>query len=434
MKKFFSTVLAAAMSLGVLAFAPLRAEEKTEITLWTYPIGAWSKAETVDQFLKNFNEVHPEIEVHVEYLDYKTGDDKVTSAIEAKTTPDLIFEGPERLVSNWGAKGLMLDLKDLWTEDAVKDVSAVSESVVNACKSSDGVFYEYPMVMTTHEMAINKEAFEKADALQYIDLETHSWTTENFVKALEALKASGQAQNLIVYCGGQGGDQGTRALVTNLYSGQFTDTEHTKYTANSEQNVKALKLLQELGEKGLVTFDTSAQAAEELQYFANGTVAMTLAWNASNAANYAENIQFTALPMNFPSDDGKAELAGGIWGFGIFDKGDEKRAAAAKEFIKFMTQDPKQGAESVRATGFFPVHKSLGDVYAEADKDLAERMATFASFLPNLGDYYNVTPAWVEQRTAWWNMLQSVGNGDDVEQAVKTYTETLDQAIASVAK
>ncbi len=430
MKKLFTTLLASAMVLTGLALNPVQADEQTEITLWTYPIGSWSKEETVNKFLENFNAAHPEIKVHVEYLDYKTGDDKVTSAIEAKTTPDIIFEGPERLVSNWGAKGLMLDLKDLWTEEATKDIAAVSQSVVDACKNTEGVFYEYPMVMTTHEMAINKEAFEKADALKYLDLENHSWTTEDFQKALEALKASGQAQNLIVYCGGQGGDQGTRALVTNLYSGQFTDKEHTKYTIDSEQNIKGLKLLQELADKELVTFDSSAQAAEELQYFANGTVAMTLAWNASNAANYAQDISFTAIPMNFPSDDGKAELAGGIWGFGIFDKGDEAKANAAKEFIKFMTTDKSQAAESVRATGFFPVHSSLGNVYAELTGEEGERMETFAKFLPNLGDYYNVTPAWVEQRTAWWNMLQQIGNGDEVEKAVETYTTTLGEALA----
>ena len=30
--------------------------------------------------------------------------------IEANNAPDLIFEGPERLVANWGAKGYLVDL------------------------------------------------------------------------------------------------------------------------------------------------------------------------------------------------------------------------------------------------------------------------------------------------------------------------------------
>lgn len=400
----------------------------TEITLWTYPIGSWQKEETVNGFIAEFNKQYPDIKVNVEYLDYTNGDDKVTTAIEAKNTPDIIFEGPERLVSNWGAKGLMVDLSDLWTEEATADISQTSEAVVNACKGTDGKYYEYPLCMTAHNMAINYELFEETGALQYIDQETRTWTTDNFVKALETLRDSGKVMTpAIVYCGGQGGDQGTRALVNNLYSGTYTNAEHTAYTANSEQNVKALELLQKLNSEQALTFDPALQASDELQMFANGTAAMTFCWNASNEATYAEQVTFTPYAMNFPTDDGKVELCGGIWGFGIFDNGDDAKIEAAKTFIKFICDDATQGPASVQATGFFPVRSSFGNVYAGTADE--ERMATFQTFLPNMGDYYNVTGGWTEQRTAWWNMLQEVGNGSDVQAAADKFVETSNAAI-----
>ena len=444
MKKFLAVflVLAMALSLAACGGAGTSSSQpaggsssggettgsKTAITLWTYPIGNWQKAETVDQFIAAFNAEYPDIEVTVEYLDYTNGDDKVTTAIEAKNTPDIIFEGPERLVSNWGAKGLMVDLADLWDEEALADISAVSEAVVNACKGSDGVYYEYPLCMTAHCMAINYELFEAAGALQYIDQDTRSWTTDNFVKALQALKDYGQGINTIVYCGGQGGDQGTRALVNNLYSGTYTNADHTAYTANSPENIEALQLLADLNSQGLVTFDPGIQASEELQLFANGTAAMTLAWNASNEASYAEQVSFTPYAMNFPSDDGVAELCGGIWGFGIFDNGDDARIQAAKTFIEFIADNAEQGPASVAATGFFPVRASFGNVY-EGTED-ADRMATFASFLPNMGDYYNVIGGWTQQRTNWWNMLQEIGNGADVTTAANAFVEASNAEIA----
>jgi len=40
--------------------------------------------------------------------------------------------------------------------------------------------------------------------------------------------------------------------------------------------------------------------------------------------------------MLFPSDDGKTELCGGIWGFGVFDNGDQAKIDAAKAFIDFI--------------------------------------------------------------------------------------------------
>ena len=116
---------------------------KTEITMWTYPIGKWGGTEAkVDEIISAFNAEYPDITLKVEFLDYANGDTQVTSAITAGNTPDIIMEGPERLVSNWGAAGKMVDLADLWTEESTADIAAVSESVVNACKGSDGVYYE----------------------------------------------------------------------------------------------------------------------------------------------------------------------------------------------------------------------------------------------------------------------------------------------------
>ena len=278
MKKQLSLLLAAGMAVSVLAgcgstssttttdstatadtgaSSSAATGEATAITLWTYPIGSFGDSATVDSLIAKFNESHPEISVTVEYLDYTNGDDQVTAAIEAGTTPDIIMEGPERLVSNWGAKGKMLPLNDLWTDEAVADISATSENVVSACQWSDGNYYEYPLCMTTHTMAINKEMFEAAGALQYIN-DDGTWTTENFAKALKALKDSGVSTTAIVYCGGQGGDQGTRALVNNLYSGQFTNADHTAYTADSDANKKALQQLVDWVDEGLITYDAAA--------------------------------------------------------------------------------------------------------------------------------------------------------------------------------
>ena len=216
------------------------------ISLWTYPIGSWGGTESkLDDIIAAFNAVHPEITVTYETLDYQNGDNLVTSAITANETPDIIMEGPERLVTNWGANNLMVDLSDLWSETE-EDIAAVSESVVGACKLNDA-YYEYPLCMTTHCMAINYEVFEQAGALQYLDEETRTWTTDDFVKAMETIRDSGLAAVPgILYCGGQGGDQGTRALVNNLYSGTYTNPEHTEYTVNSPENVKALELLKSM--------------------------------------------------------------------------------------------------------------------------------------------------------------------------------------------
>lgn len=407
---------------GMMVFSAfaggVAAEEATEITLWTYPIGSWGDAATVDTLIASFNEAHPDISVKVDYLDYTNGDDTINTAIEGGAAPDIVLEGPERLVANWGAKGLMVDLSDLWTDEAKE---AIYDSVEAACQSNDGVFYEYPLCMTAHTMAINRDVFEAADALQYLDEETRTWTTENFIKAVEAVYASGQENVAAVYCGGQGGDQGTRALVNNLYGGTFTNPEHTEYTADSEENIKALELL--AGLEG-VNFDASLQGADELNLFCNGTLAMAFCWNVSQEKTNSEIIGFDVLPMAFPTESGDPQLCGGIWGFGIFDNGDEAKIEAAKTFIDFMANDETQVVESVKASNYWPV-KEIGNIY-EGD----ELMTEYSTFVQYMGDYYQVVSGWAEARTAWWNMLQQIGSGTDVSEAVATFTETANAAAA----
>ena len=149
MKKLLALLLCLMLMIPAFAVA-----EDVEITLWTYPIGSWGNEETVNGIIANFNAAHPEIKVKVQYLDYASGDDQVTTAIEAKTTPDIVMEGPERLVANWGAAGKMLDISDLWA-DTKDDIIAASPAVEAACKNGEGIYYEYPLCMTTHCMVLN---------------------------------------------------------------------------------------------------------------------------------------------------------------------------------------------------------------------------------------------------------------------------------------
>lgn len=414
-RKILALTLVGSMALSMNVFA--ESSEAADITLWTYPIGSWGDSATVDGLIANFNAVYPDIHVTVEYLDYTNGDDQINTAIEGGQAPDLVLEGPERLVANWGAKGLMVDLADLWTDEAKE---AIYDSVENACQSNDGVFYEYPLCMTAHTMAINRDVFEAADALQYLDEETRTWTTENFIKAVQAVYDSGQENVGAVYCSGQGGDQGTRALVNNLYGGTFTNAEHTEYTADSEENIKALELLASMDG---INFDASIAGGDEIQLFCNGTLAMAFCWNIAQEKNNAEVMAFDALPMAFPSD-GDPQLCGGIWGFGIFDNGDEAKIAAAKTFIDFMANDETQVVESVKASSYWPV-KDLGNIY-EGD----DMMTEYSTFIQYMGDYYQVVGGWAEARTAWWNMLQQIGSGTDVATAVADFQTTANAAAA----
>ena len=252
--------------------APAPTEGATEITAWIYPVGGWSTEANVKPLIDAFT-AETGIKVNLEWLAYADGDDKVNTAITAKSAPDLIMEGPERLVANWGASGYMVDLSDMIDDT---DKAEINPAALAACTSPDGKIYQYPMFITAHCMGINLDAFKAAGADQYLDLENHTWTTENFIKAVDALYAEYGSTVGAVYCKGQGGDQGTRALINNMYGGTFANAEHTAYTWDDPKNVQALEQL-----KGMdgIAFDASLEGGDEIALFYQGILKMAFCWN-----------------------------------------------------------------------------------------------------------------------------------------------------------
>ncbi len=392
-----------------------------QIELWVYPVGGWGKEDTVKALTDAFT-AETGIAVKVEYLAYADGDDKVNTAIVGGNQPDLIMEGPERLVANWGAAGYLVDLADMLDDT---DKSELIPAALTPCVNAEGKMYEYPMCMTAHCMAINLDAFKEAGADQYLDLENHTWSTENFIKAVEALYAKFGTTVGAVFCKGQGGDQGTRALINNMYGGTYTNADHTAYTWDDPNNVKAIETL--LGMKG-IAFDASLEGGDEIAKFYQGSLKMAFCWNSAqqlnpNSAGTGEGKTVTGeeiVYMNFPTESGEpAELCGGIWGFGIFDKGDAAKIEAAKQFIKYMC-DSAHTAEAVQASTFFPARTAAEgtDLSKVSDSELLNEYA--AVMVPHMGDYYNVIKGWAAQRTEWWNMLQEIGNGADINQTIAT--------------
>ena len=445
-KKSLSLLLASSMALSLVACgqkeepagsspaasspADSSVAATQEISLWTYPIGGWGDEKQVnaltDAFLADTG-----IKVNVEYLAYADGDDKVNAAITANGAPDLIMEGPERLVANWGAKGYMVDLAGMLDDT---DKAEINSAVLSACINADGAMYEYPLVMTAHCMAVNLNAFKEAGADQYLNLDTHTWTTEDFTKAVAALYDHYGETVGAVYCAGQGGDQGTRALINNLYGGTFTTEDHSAYTWNDANNIKALELL-----KGMdgIAFDASLAGGDEIAKFYQGVLKMAFCWNIAqqlnpNSAGTGAEKTITGddiVFMAFPSETGEAKLQGGIWGFGIFDNGDDAKIEAAKTFIKYMC-DSENTADAVKTASYFAVRDAaegtdLSTIWADN-----AIMAEYNKLMPMLGDYYQVTAGWAQARTSWWNMLQDIGEGADIAATVDTFMAEANAAAA----
>ena len=227
MKRFLALALTMTMVLALAACGGSKeetpadeggeapAEGVTEITWWAFPtFGVDSGYE--QQLADAFMAANSDVKVNVEIIDFTSGADALTSAITAGTAPDVLFDAPGRIIE-YGNAGNLVPLDDM-IESLKSDIA--SESLLETCVGADGSYYMYPISSSPFYMGLNKEALEEANALQYVNLEgDRTWTTDDFVKMCETLRDAGVCMTPgIVYCGGQGGDQGTRALVNNLYS------------------------------------------------------------------------------------------------------------------------------------------------------------------------------------------------------------------------
>ena len=422
MKKFLALTLTLVMVLSLAACGGKKEETpapddsgnetaaQTEIVWWAFPtfgVDSGYEQELADAFMA----ANPDVKITVETIDFQSGPDALTSAITAGTAPDILFDAPGRIIE-YGNAGNLVALDDMIGE--LKGDLA-SESLLDTCVGADGSYYMYPISSSPFYMGLNKEMLEAADALQYVNLEgDRTWTTENFVKMCEALRDAGVCMTPgIVYCGAQGGDQGTRALVNNLYSGTIVGSDG-KWNVG-ENGVKALELLKTMYDNKSMDAGFSMAAADELQQFQQETCAMTFCWGTSNAKSYASE-DYTQISVPFPSDDGVPELEYLVNGFCVFDNGDDAKAEASKRFISFICDDAEWGPKSVVQTGAFPVRASFGNLYEGNDE-----MSLLASWSQYYGPYYNTRAGFAAMRPLWFNMLQQVFNGTPAQEAADAF-------------
>lgn len=392
----------------------------TEITWWAFPTMK-GDAEISGQYeqsvIDEFNKKYPNIKVNLEMIDFQNGPEKITTALQGGTGPDIILDAPGRIV-DWGKAGYLAPLDDMFTEEMVNDMT--SEVLVQSCSDGEN-YWMYPISSAPFVMAFNKTILEKEGLMDMVPTTgDRTWTTDEFVAVSKELAARGY-KGAEIYCGSQGGDQGTRAFIANLYNAAVTNDDLTAYTMDTPEAVKGVQLCLDGIEEGWLTPNTAGAAGDALDHFTQGTVASAILWGASEKSMRNTNLKESGtevLPVCLPSEDGVPVLEYLVNGFCVFDNGDDARIAASKEFIKFVCDDPVQGPKNVVATNCFPVRKSFGDLYASTgDPD----MEFYANISKYYGTYYNTIDGFASMRPFWWSSLQAALTGEKTAQEAMEY-------------
>lgn len=115
--------------------------------------------------------------------------------------------------------------------------------------------------------------------------------------------------------------------------------------------------------------------------------------------------KFDPVYLPFPNESGQAKFEFLLAGASIFDNEDEARVKAAKLFVDFIANDPEWGLRTLKATRNFSPTGETGIYGEDAETAYLESLSA------NFGPYYNTIDGYAQMRPLWFNMVQSVLNG-----------------------
>lgn len=435
MKRFMKLfTIIATMTIAMISCGtkeePVATDDTVTIKYWAFPnFTSDSEFKTPEEFDKAlitaFEEANPGIKVEYQKIDFTDGPAKLQTAIQSSSAPDVVIDAPGRII-NWAKQGYLLPF------DGV-DTSKYADSLVNA-SSYDGDLYLYPMGAAPFLMAFNTVITDKLGVTDLLPLDKpgRNWTTEEFETLLTAIhEKDASIDPILFYTKSQAGDQGPRAFVSNLFDSWITNDAITSYRINDEGGVKSLSLIKDLYDKGLVGKGVSAEAKDALEAFRSGQAAGTILYSPGLKGLDTKEIEAGTLKpvyVAFPNESGQAKYEFLLAGAAVFNNNDEARAKAAQKFVDFIVNDPVWGERALKATKNFSPVKGITGTYGND-----EEIVYLESLSPFYGPYYNTIDGYTEMRPLWFNMVQSVLNGqvsakDALDKFVKQANETIENA------
>ncbi len=387
--------------------------KQVKLSFWNFP--NWKKIDDIpgkyeETVIAAFKEKYPNVDIEVTMIDFTSGPEKITSAIAGGTAPDIIYDAPGRIIS-WGNDGVLAPLNDMFTPELLKEVSP---SLVEGCISGDN-YWMYPSHTTPFMMAFNKEMLEKHGLLNMLNLEgDRRWTVEQYEALLRALKEKGE-KGAVIFCKTQGGDQGTRAFIANLFGGSVVNADKTAYTLNDEKSVKALEWTKKMIDEGLLINGAAHDGTAAILEFNEGRVSHSILYSVVNIGTMERVNNFTPILVPYPSpSDPSLECLNA--GYCVFDNGDPDKIAMAKEFIKFAVTDPVWGKKNAQATGCLSAFSSLNtDNGLTPDQEYSATMTKY--YMP----YYNTVKGFAAMRPFWFPALQAAFTGEKTPKAALDY-------------
>lgn len=408
----------------------------TELTFW-HSMGG-KGGEAITALVDAFNESQDEIRVVAEYQGaYDDAVNKLKSSALRNAGPDImqLYEiGTKWMIDSEYA----IPMQDFIDEEGY-DVSHLEENILDYYTIDDKL-YSMPFNTSTPILYYNKTAFEEVG----LNPEVAPTNFDEILEYSEKLtKKSGNITERYGYAMQIYGWFFEQFLIKQQLDyaneGNGRDNQATAVTFDTNQG--ALNIIngwKTLVDSGLIAnFGRNGDAVTDS--FASGKVAMTIASTASltdikSKINDTFELGTAYFPAVSSTDEGGVSIGGAsLW---IMDKGDDDKAKAAFEFIKFMVSADVQ-AQWAQATGYFSVNKEAYEIPSMVE--YLNNNPEFQTAIDQLREPNNQSGALLgvfpEARAAIEENIEKVLNNElSASEAVLNLTKTINQALEKYNK
>ena len=430
-KKLTFAALASALVIFAGCFNKNSSTIKAEIDFWDFPNFS-SESGVAGDFEKNliaaFEKEYPTIKVNFKLISFAEGPAEIEAAIADGKAPDIVYDAPGRIII-WAERGLLEPLDDVLATEK----PYITTGLLSVSAGKDRRTYMYPMHEGAFSMAVNKEMLEDMgliDLLPY-NRRDRSWSLDEYEKLLTAIKGklSGEQTPGVFYYKTQGGDQGTRAFLMNLYGNvSLLNGDYSKYTFNSVNAVKNVEWTVNAMKKGLFLDGADKTSNDAIGMFVESKAAHTILYSPQlnkmyNGKRKYKGKDFTPIFMPFPNNSGAPSLEFLAGGACIFNNGNAEKIKAAKKFLHFAATDKVWGKKLVDATGGFPASSKI-EIETE-DPEILYNSVLQRFF----GQYYNNITGFSEMRGYWNTALKEAAAGKDIQTVLNKFVQDSDRSL-----
>jgi len=441
MKKIISLFLAVILMCSMLFGCGSAKNSNVELTLWTPPVFNVGYLDALKELVAEYEETHKNVKITIVELNWDGIGEKLETAMMTESTPDIYIDGTAR-TAKLPSTILVVDVTDV-----INGLDGWNESAT-AIGKIDGKNYLVPLTqMPPTNFGINVSLVKEYGLYDLLPEDRVSWTWDDFMNFIEKVGEKSISDGVYpvgLYAGSQSSDITYYTMMLSAGASILNDT-HNASAVNSKEAVSVINKLKEINDKGLAYPGVETLTDDDiLGLFYGGKVVINPVEGALTDLPVLQGMKEQGLISEVPEIESYAwpTLNGsktviGNWGancIAIFkNKNDEKKIAAAKDFLTYMLSD-KEFSETLWscAPSYAPA-RNFGQELKVDDAQILREAEANSNFSTYCTSQFGILESyWGEIRQYFYPELQSMFLGkESAEDVIKNFDTNINQVLNS---